>query len=119
MLRVAKRPDATRINEDSTVYDVATQALEVGAGNPDVQAGAIEALDTLKGVTETAVRVHGIRALKAYFPDDDSPETIWLDAKTGVPIQENDGTNSVTSYVVEPVNAARLPTQISTKYQLR
>jgi hypothetical protein len=119
VLRFAKKSHALRIHEDSLVYVVATQALEVGAGNPNVRAGAMEALDTLTGLTETAVRVHGIRALKVYFPNDGLPETIWLDAKTGIPIQEKDGADSVTSYIVERVNAAHLPTQVTTRYQLR
>jgi hypothetical protein len=108
-----------RIHNDSDLYIIATQALEVGAGRPDVRAGAMNALDTLFHVSETPDRVHGIRALRVRFPDDGAPETIWLDARTGVPIQEKDGSTSATSYVVERVTAARLPTHVSTAAQLR
>lgn len=119
MLRGAKQPGALRINQDSTVYDTATQALEVGAGRPDVRAGAMEALDTLTGVKETHTRIHGIRALRVWFPNDNAPETIWLDARSGVPIQEDDPGNSKTAFIVERVYAHHLPTQVTSADQLR
>ncbi len=46
-------------------------------------------------------------------------EWIWLDATTGVPIQEKDGDNSATAYAVERVTAARLPAVISSTARLR
>jgi hypothetical protein len=110
---------AIRIHNDSDLYIIATQALEVGAGRPDVRAGAMNVLDTLSHVSETPDRVDGIHALRVRFPDDGTPETIWLDARTGVPIQEKDGATSATSFVVERVTAAHLPTHVSPTAQLR
>ena len=58
-------------------------------------------------------------ALEVSFPDGNYLERIWLDATTGVPIQEKDGSNSATAYVVERVTAAHLPAQISPAARLR
>ncbi len=115
----ARHPDL-RLTEDSEVWDDATEALAVGAGRSDVRTTAIEALSTLAGVTQTPTRVDGISALEVTFPDGhDYLERIWLDAATGVPIQEKDGDNSATAYTVERVTAAHLPAGISSSARLR
>jgi hypothetical protein len=115
----ARHPDL-RLTEDSEVWDDATEALAVGAGRSDVRATAIKALSTLAGVTQTTARVDGISALEVTFPDGhDYLERIWLDAATGVPIQEKDGDNSATAYTVERVTAAHLPAAISPTSRLR
>jgi hypothetical protein len=46
--------------------------------------------------------------LKVGFPDDGQPEIIWLNANSGVPVQEKDGSNSATTFEVERVTAANL-----------
>ena len=115
----ARHPDL-RLTEDSEVWDDATEALAVGAGRSDVRATAIKALSTLAGVTQTPTRVNGISALEVTFPDGHNYlERIWLDAATGVPIQEKDGNNSATAYTVERVTAAHLPAGISPTARLR
>jgi hypothetical protein len=78
-----------------------------------VRAGAIKALSTITGVTQTPAKVDGVRALKVEFPDHGDPEIIWLNAATGVPIQERDGSDSATSFAVERVSLAHLPSRLS------
>ena len=121
-LEIAPRHESAReirLHYDSELYIIATQALEVGAGRPDVRAGAMKVLDTLHHVSESRDRIHGIRALRVRFPAGRIAETIWLDARTGVPIQEKDGPSSATAYVVERVTAEHLPAHVSTSAQLR
>ena len=108
-----------RLSQDSQVYDAATQALEVGAGRPDVRAASINALSTLRIVTEKRARLDGVDALRVDFPDGGSPEIIWLDARTGVPIQEKEGATSATAFEVKRVDAAHLPTRVSPAARLR
>jgi hypothetical protein len=95
------------LSQDSDLWIAATQALEAGAGRSDVRAGAMSAPSTITGVTQTPTEVDGVNALRVDFPDDGQPEIIWLDAKTGVPIQEKDGSNSATSF---ESNESPLPT---------
>jgi hypothetical protein len=114
----ASHPDL-RLYEDSNIWGDATEALAVGAGRPDVRAAAIKALSTLAGVIQKPTRVDGQRALEVIFPDDNYPERIWLDARTGVPIQEKDGANSATAFAVERVIAAHLPARLSPTSRLR
>lgn len=101
------------LSQDSDLWIAATQALAVGAGRSDVRAGAMKALSTITGVIQTPTELGGVSALKVDFPDHGSPEIIWLNASTGVPIQEKDGSNSATTFEVERVTAANLPSQIS------
>jgi hypothetical protein len=108
-----------RAAQDSHIYGAATQALEVGAGRPDVCAAAISALSTLRHVTERHVRLDGVDALRVDFPEDGTAEIIWLDARTGVPIQEKDGASSATAFAVKRVDAGHLPTRISPAARLR
>jgi hypothetical protein len=108
-----------RISLDSRVYIAATQALAVGAGRPAVRAAAIKALSTLAHVSQARVRLHGIPALRVDFPDHGSSEIIWLDASSGVPIQERDAGDSATAFLVERVTAAHLPRRLSGRAQLR
>jgi hypothetical protein len=108
-----------RLSQDSDLWIAATQALAVGAGRSDVRAGAMKALSTLTSVIETPTQANGTAALKVDFPDGGTPEIIWLNATTGVPIQEQDGSNSATTFEVERVSAARLPSQISPDARLR
>ena len=54
-----------------------------------------------------------------YFPDGGTPEIIWLNASTGVPIQEQDGGDSATAFSVQRVTASRLPSEISPGARLR
>jgi hypothetical protein len=114
----ARHPDL-RLSQDSEIWDDATEALAVGAGRPDVRAAAINALSTLAGVTQTSTQLDGVSALKVSFPDGTYLERIWLDATTGVPIQERDGNDSATAFAVERVTAAHLPTLISSTARLR
>jgi hypothetical protein len=106
-------------SQDSDLWIAATQALAVGAGRSDVRAGAMKALSTITDVTQTLSEVDGVRALKVDFPDDGQPEIIWLNARTGVPIQEQDGGSSATAFEVERVTAANLPSRISPSARLR
>lgn len=116
---VAPTPASWKLHQDSDLWIAATEALAVGAGRSDVRAGAMKALSTLTGVIQTPTRVGGASALKVDFPDGGVPEIIWLNATTGVPIQEQDGSDSATSYDVERVTAASLPSQISPDARLR
>jgi hypothetical protein len=108
-----------RLAQDSHIYVAATQALEVGAGRPDVRAASISALSTLRHVTERHVRLDGVDALRVDFPDGGIPEIIWLDARTGVPIQEKDDSTSATAFEVKRVDAAHLPKRVSSTERLR
>jgi hypothetical protein len=79
----------------------------------------MKALSTITGVVQAQTEVDGVSALRVEFPDDGEPETIWLNAQTGVPIQERDSPNSATAFSVQRVTASHLPTQISPHAQLR
>ncbi|MGH2873052.1 MAG: hypothetical protein ACRDL5_11405, partial [Solirubrobacteraceae bacterium] len=114
---VAPTPASWTLHQDSIVWIAATQALAVGAGRSDVRAGAMKALSTITGVTQTPTEVRGESALKVDFAANS--ETVWLNATTGVPIQEQDGPDSATSYEVQRVTAASLPSQISPHARLR
>jgi hypothetical protein len=107
------------LTQDSDVWIAATEALAVGAGRSDVRAGAMKALSTITGVIQTQTEVDGASALKVEFPDDGQPETIWLNAQTGVPIQERDSPNSATAFSVQRVTVSHLPSQISPHARLR
>lgn len=115
---IAPTPARYRLSQDSDLWIAATEALEVGAGRADVRAGAMKALSTLQGVTQTPTELDGTSALKVAFPDGGFPEVIWLNAQTGVPIQERDGSASATGYAVERVSAASLPAQVSPQARL-
>lgn len=108
-----------RARDDSIVWLNATRALAAGAGSQDVRAACIKALDTLQGVRETSDRVDGVRALRVSYPDGRQHVTIWLDAQTGVPIQERDGSDSTTTYTVDRVDIAHLPPRIQIHRHLR
>jgi hypothetical protein len=107
------------LTQDSDLWIAATEALAVGAGRSDVRAGAMKALSTISRVIQAQTKVDGVSALKVEFPDDGQPETIWLNAQTGVPIQEQDPGNSATAFSVQRVTASHLPSQISPHAQLR
>ncbi len=109
-------PAQARLSIDSLDYIDATEALAIGAGRADVRAGAMEVLSTLKGVREHVTRLDGVRALRVTYPNTlsgrlvaDATETIWLDAQTGVPIQEQDGPTSATRFIVLRVDTDHLP----------
>ncbi len=63
--------------------------------------------------------IDGVDALKVDFPDNGQPEIIWLNAGSGVPIQEQDGSDSATTFEVKRVTAAGLPSLISLDARLR
>jgi len=107
------------LSQDNGLWIAATEALAVGAGRSAVRAGAMKALSTITGVVQAQTEVDGVSALRVEFPDDGEPETIWLNAQTGVPIQERDSPNSATAFSVQRVTASHLPTQISPHAQLR
>jgi hypothetical protein len=79
----------------------------------------MKALSTVTGVIQTQTEVGGVGALKFEFPDDGQPETIWLNAQTGVPIPEQDPGNSATAFSVQRVTASHLPSRISPHARLR
>ncbi len=108
-----------RARNDSIVWLNATEALAAGAGSPSVRAACIKALDTLNGVRERKDRVGSIRALRISYPDGPQQVAIWLNARTGVPIQERDGHDSITTYTVERVSAAHLPSHVAIHAHLR
>lgn len=116
---VPPTPASYRLTQDSDAWIAATEALAVGAGRSGVRAASMKALSTLAGVTQTADTVDGTSALKVDFPDDGQPEIIWLNAKTGVPIQEQDPGNSATAFSVQRVTTSHLPSEISPDARLR
>jgi hypothetical protein len=105
---------STRVGDDTALDRV--EAQEHG---PPVAAALRQLSPTLAGVIQKPTRVDGQRALEVIFPDDHFPERIWLDAATGVPIQEKDGATSATVFAVERVVAAHLPLQLSPASRLR
>jgi hypothetical protein len=108
-----------RARDDSIVWLNATEGLAAGAGSPSVRAACIKALDTLNGVHESSDRIGPIRALRVGYPDGHQQVVIWLNARTGVPIQERDGHDSTTIYSVERVTAAHLPSHMTIQSHLR
>ena len=97
------------LHDEADLADGALDRIEAEALGPEVAA----ALAQLSPKYRDALLLH-------VFPDGHNYlERIWLDAATGVPIQEKDGDNSATAYTVERVTAAHLPAGISPTARLR
>jgi hypothetical protein len=94
------------LNTDNYIWEDSEDALEAGAGNPQVRAGILRILSTLPGITVThtddggqpalAITATGAPDLPANYH-----ETITINASTGIPIGFVGGTNgSVPSVTV-------------------
>jgi hypothetical protein len=102
---------------DSWVWGDATDALEAGAGNPQVRAGVLRLLSTVSGVVVTHGTLDGQPALVVsdVTPGGNgngkSEATMTLDASTGIPLKYTDGQvgqapDSTTTYQVTRVTVA-------------
>lgn len=102
---------------DSLVWSDATDALEAGAGNPQVRAGVLRLLSTVSGVVVTHGTLDGQPTLVVgYVTPGPNGEgrfegAMTLNASTGVPLKYTDGPvgktpDSTTIYKVSRVTVA-------------
>ena len=102
---------------DSWVWSDATDALEAGAGNPQVRAGVLRLLSTVSGVVVTHGTLDGQPTLVVgdVTPGSNGNGTsegaMTLNASTGVPLEYTDGPvgktpDSTTTYKVSRVTVA-------------
>jgi hypothetical protein len=102
---------------DSWVWGDATDALEAGAGNPQVRAGVLRLLSTVAGVVVTHGTLDGqpTRVVGDVTPSPNghgrSEAVVTLNASTGVPLKYTDGTvgkkpDTTTIYQVSRVTVA-------------
>jgi hypothetical protein len=102
---------------DSWVWSDATDALEAGAGNPQVRAGVLRLLSTVSGVVVTHGTLDGQPTLvvgdvtPGLNGNGRSEGAMTLDASTGIPLKYTDGPvgkapDSTTTYKVSRVTVA-------------
>jgi hypothetical protein len=102
---------------DSWVWSDATDALEAGAGNPQVRAGVLRLLSTVSGVVVTHGTLDGQPTLvvgevtPGLNGNGTSEGAMTLNASTGVPLKYTDGAvgktpESTTTYKVSRVTVA-------------
>jgi hypothetical protein len=102
---------------DSWVWGDATDALEAGAGNPQVRAGVLRLLSTVSGVVVTHGTLDGQPTLvvgdvtPSFNGQGRSEAVMTLNASTGIPLKYTDGTvgktpDSTTTYKVSRVTVA-------------
>jgi hypothetical protein len=102
---------------DSWVWGDATDALEAGAGNPQVRAGVLRLLSTVSGVVVTHGALDGQPTLvvgdvtPSLNGQGRSEAVMTLNASTGVPLKYTDGTvgktpDTTTTYRVSRVTVA-------------
>lgn len=102
---------------DSWIWTDATDALEAGAGNPQVRAGVLRLLSTVSGVVVTHGTLDGQPTLvvgdvtPGFNGNGKSEGALTLNASTGVPLKYTDGTvgkapESTTTYKVSRVSVA-------------
>jgi hypothetical protein len=102
---------------DNWVWSDATDALEAGAGNPQVRAGVLRLISTVSGVVVTHGTLNGQPTLvvgdvtPSLNGQGTSEGAMTLDANTGVPLKYTDGPvgktpDSTTSYQVSRVTLA-------------
>jgi hypothetical protein len=104
---------------DSWVWSDATDALEAGAGNPQVRAGVLRLLSTVSGVVVTHGTLDGQPTLvvgdvtPASNGNGRSEGAMTLNAGTGIPLEYTDGPvgktpDSTTTYKVSRVTVASI-----------
>jgi Sigma-70, region 4 len=104
---------------DSWVWSDATDALEAGAGNPQVRAGVLRLLSTVSGVVVTHGTLDGQPTLvvgdvtPGLNGNGTSEGAMTLNASTGVPLKYTDGAvgktpESTTTYTVSRVTVAAI-----------
>jgi hypothetical protein len=104
---------------DSWVWSDAIEALEAGAGNPQVRAGVLRLLSTVSGVTVTHGTLDGQPTLvvgevtPGSKGNGRSEAAMTLNARTGVPLEYTDGQvgktpDSATTYKVSRVTLAAI-----------
>jgi hypothetical protein len=104
---------------DSWVWGDATDALEAGAGNPQVRAGVLRLLSTVSGVVVTHGTLDGQPTLvvgdvtPSLNGQGKSEAVMTLNASTGVPLKYTDGTvgktpDTTTTYRVSRVTLAKI-----------
>jgi hypothetical protein len=102
---------------DSWVWSDATDALEAGAGNPQVRAGVLRLLSTVSGIVVTHGTLDGQPTLvvgdvtPGLNGNGTSEGAMTLNASTGVPLKYTDGTvgktpETTTTYKVSRVTVA-------------
>lgn len=98
---------------DNYVWEDSEDALQAGAGNPQVREGILRILSTLPGITVTRTEAAGQPALAitaSGAPDlpANYHETITINASTGLPISLVGGTNGAAPSVTETFQVSRV-----------
>ncbi len=104
---------AGTFNADNYIWMDSQQALQAGAGNPQVRAGVLRILSTLPGITVTRTDVGGRAALAITASGEpDLPanyhETITIDASTGIPVSLVGATNGAAPAVTVTYHVSRV-----------
>jgi hypothetical protein len=104
---------STSFNTENYIWEDSEDALQAGAGNPQVRAGVLRILSTLPDITVTHTRVGGQPALA--ITADGSPdlptnyhETITVNASTGIPISLVGGANGAAPGVTVTFQVSRV-----------
>jgi hypothetical protein len=104
---------------DNWVWGDSLDALEAGAGNPQVRAGVLRLISTVSGVVVTHGTLDGQPTLvvgdvtPGFNGQGRSEGAMTLNARTGIPITYTDGTvgktpESTTTYTVSRVTVAAI-----------
>ncbi|MFG1996708.1 hypothetical protein ACGFJ7_42695 [Actinoplanes sp. NPDC048988] len=95
---------------DNRVWNNVLDALHAGAGDPVVQAGALRLLDQMPEVKVAPGTLDGKQVLNLTVGmpamPGESPQTITIDAATGVPLKLSNGSDGSTTFVVTRISLA-------------
>jgi hypothetical protein len=112
--KVLKGPDrgSTVSLEDNYIWSDSLDALSAGAGNPQVRAGVLRILSTLREVTVTSTTTDGqptltLRAAAPAMPGN-YQETLVIAARTGVPVTFTGGDPGQTPDVTVTYKVTRV-----------
>jgi hypothetical protein len=96
---------------DNWVWNTSIDALRDGAGDPAVRAGVLRLLDQMPEISikEGALGGRKVLTLTAGAPAVDSPESVVVDAETGMPVKYSNTFVTVT-YTVTRVTLADVAT---------
>jgi hypothetical protein len=107
-------PPTPRQVNDSYVWGLSTEALEQGAGRPQVRATAMQALSTMQDVRQTITTLDGQRTLRVSSGTGRNIERVWLLTSTGIPVAEVEGRGpsaGTTTFHVRRVQVSHLRRQ--------
>ena len=112
---VATPPNAqvgAKVNADNLIWENSLDALNAGAGNPQVHAGVVRLLATLPTITVTDSETNGQPTLTLVAGAAEMPtnyqETLIINANTGIPIDFTGGARGQTPDVTITYQVSRV-----------